>query len=126
MISVIIEHTKFTPARALALESFQKKWYDKCDQQNMKNAKKLLINSLENKLQKQMFETCWEDNSFIDHWMELMLLVQPISMQQCERVKKQLKNRSIKSYVGENFEDNFKPTLHNPLWKLNTWQLPAF
>lgn len=83
-MSVIMEHAEFTLARALAFESHQKKCCDKCDQQNANNAQKFLINLLKDKLQKQMHKTCQEEDSFVDCWMELMLLIHPVSIEQHE------------------------------------------
>jgi len=69
------------------------------------DARKFLLNSVDEKLEKQLHKTCKDDDTFITYWMQLMSLVRPISVEQYERVKNHLKERNIKDYSGENVED---------------------
>ncbi len=104
MVSIVTDHAKYNPREVNALEASQKELYDKYDNANIRDARKYLMNSLSPDLKKQMNETCQPDDTFIAYWMNLMILVRPVSIRQFEKIKNRLKGRKIKNYPGENVE----------------------
>lgn len=105
MVSVITEHAKFTTEVADTCEAPQMKKYDEYDHENVRDAKKFLINSLDEHLEKQIYENCKDEDSFICYWMNLMLLIRPVSIDQYDKIKERLKSRRVETYAGENIEE---------------------
>ena len=105
MVSVISDHAKFSRSTAKADESTRIGLYDRYDQSNMKDAKEFLMDSLDPSLEKLMYERVPPNGTFIEHWMELMHMVRPVSVEQFEKIKTTLRARSIKDYPGENVEN---------------------
>lgn len=101
MISVIDNHARFTAKEAKAAENLQWTKYDEYDHGNIRDAKKYLLNSLDESLEQQMYENCLPEDSFISDWMNLMLLVGTISIDRFDKIKDRLKARKLQQYPGE-------------------------
>ena len=104
MITIINEHAKFSVAGAGVAEALQAGKYDTYDNENINDAKRFLLDSLDETLLKQVHETCESKDTFITYWMQLMLILRPISIEQYDTIKNRLKGRKIKDYAGENVE----------------------
>ena len=105
VISVLSEHAQFTLKEAKTSEkSKQQGCYDQYDHANVRDSKTLLLNSLDESVLTQMYENCDDDETFIVHWMNLMLIVGSISIERFDRIKDSIKARKIQNYAGENVE----------------------
>jgi transposase InsO family protein len=102
MVSVVTDHSKFNFDSIELLELAQKNNYDKYDKSNVRDAKKFLLSSVNPEMKKQIHENCTDEDSFIVYWMNLMLLVRPMSSRQFESIVRRIEGRNIKDYPGEN------------------------
>ena len=102
MVSVIHHHARFSVAEAKQAEAEQAKLYDFNDQGNIRDAKKFLLDSLDDSLEKQVYESTNRLDSFIQFWMNLMSIVESISINRFDGIKAKLKSRNIGQYPGQN------------------------
>ena len=101
MISVIPNHARYTLEQTTNLEKIQSTKYDTYDQANIRDAKKFLLNSIDESLENQMYENCPDDDTFISYWMNLMRLVGSISIDRFDKIKNRIKARNINQYPGQ-------------------------
>ena len=87
MVSIISNHARYTLKEAKQQEKNQLTKYDLYDHANERDAKKFLMESIDEDLETQLYENCQKTDSFIVHWMNLMLLVGSISIDRFDRIK---------------------------------------
>jgi hypothetical protein len=105
VISVLSEHAQFTLKEAKTSEKRDHQdFYDQYDHANIRDSKTFLLNSLDEAVLTQMYENCDDDETFIVHWMNLMLIVGSISIERFDRIKDSIKARKIQNYAGEDVE----------------------
>ena len=102
MVCIISDHPLFTIQEAEAKEGEISHEYDAYDLANIKDSIKFLFNSLDEELEKQMYENCKDSDTFIIHWMNLMLIVGSVSMDRFDRIKEEIRRLKISNYPGEN------------------------
>ena len=106
VVSVIESHSLFTLKEGTKLgNSIKEKYFDEHSLENDHDAKEFLYASVDEKLEKQLYENCDKDISFVGLWLNLIYLVRSVSIDRFDRVKKQLKGRKISSYEGEDVEE---------------------
>jgi len=101
MITVITNHARFTLKQAMESEEVRDFMYDTYDRSNIRDAKKFLMNSIDEALENQMYENCPDDSTFITYWMNLMRLVGSVSVNRFDKIKNRLKGRSVNQYLGQ-------------------------
>mmetsp|Transcript_20119 Transcript_20119/g.43378 ORF Transcript_20119/g.43378 Transcript_20119/m.43378 type:complete len:361 (+) Transcript_20119:486-1568(+) len=90
--------------------------YDKYDEENIKDAVCFLFDSVDEELQKQLYENCDEHPTFVSAWMNLMHIVNTVSMDRYEHIKQRLRNRTLRDYPRENIPKLCTDYLED--WKL--------
>lgn len=101
MISVVPNHARFTLKQTTQVEAVQFLMYDTYDWANIRDAKKFLLNSIDESLENQMYENCPDDDTFISYWMNLMQIVGSISVDRFDKIKNRIKTRSVNQYSGQ-------------------------
>ena len=105
MISVVTDHGRFNTKKAVQqANALCEKEFDSYDHNNQLDAQKFLYNSLSVDLKKQLMETTSKTDCFAAIWMELMGIINSVSISRFDSIKKRFKERSIASYSGENVE----------------------
>ena len=114
VVSVIEHHALFQlkdgvmEAAAIANAHF-----DTYDQANQKDAKKFLLNAVDEHLEKQLYENCNSDDTFVAYWLNLMRIVRSMSIDRFDKIKDKIKSRHIKEYQGKNIELMASAYLHD-------------
>ena len=80
------------------------KHFDKFDFQNDRDAKEFLLNSVDEDLEKQLYENCDKQDCFIAYWLELIHIIRSVSVDKFDKIKQRIRNRRIANYDGENIE----------------------
>jgi hypothetical protein len=105
VVSILGEHDQFTLKEAKDIEDTdQTSNYDQYDEANIRDAKTFLLKSLDETVLTQMYENCDDTETFIVHWMNLMLIVGSISIERFDKIKDSIKRRKIQDYSGEDVE----------------------
>ena len=78
--------------------------YDVYDKANDSDAKEFLLNSVSNDLEKQLYENCNNNDSFIMHWLNLVHIVKTVFIYCFDQVRDRIKARKVSDYPGENIE----------------------
>ena len=104
MVSVVDHHARFTLKEAIAVEETQVRRYDSFDHENIRDAKRFLLNSLDTSLETQMYENCDPDDTFVTYWMNFVLLIGSISTQRFDVMKNRLKDRKLNNYPGQDVQ----------------------
>jgi hypothetical protein len=101
MISIVEHHARFSYDEAESGEVFQKARYDRYDKENMRDGKAFLGKSIDEDLKEQLYDLSGMSDTFIMMWMNLIGLVQSVSIDWYDKIKMRLKQRRIKNYAGE-------------------------
>ena len=105
VVSILGEHDQFTLKEAKDIEEKdQSSSYDQYDESNIRDSKTFLLNSLDETVLTQMYENCDDTETFIVHWMNLMLIVGSISIERFDKIKDSIKKRKMQDYSGEDVE----------------------
>ena len=105
VVSIVSEHAQFTLKEAKNTEKTdQQSQYDEYDKANIRDAKTFFLNSLDEGVLTQMYENCDAEETFIAHWMNLMMIVGSISVERFDMIKDSIKKRKIQNYSGEDVE----------------------
>ena len=106
VVLVITDHARFTLSEGVeAGNEFVKKNYDVYDMENIRDARKFLLNSVDDHLKTQLYQNCKDEDSFVAYWFNLIHLVRSVSIDRFDRIKERIKNREISQYPNENIED---------------------
>ncbi len=100
MITVVSDHARYTLDEATELEEDRKELYDFYDYGNISDAREFLLDSVDEDLKKQLYESCDDEDTFIVYWMNLMLLIGSVSVDRFERMKNILKACKLSQYSG--------------------------
>ena len=66
--------------------------YDVYDKANDSDAKEFLLNSVSDDLEKQLYENCNDNNSFIMYWLNLVHIVKTVSIDRFDQVETALRH----------------------------------
>ena len=90
VVSVVEHHALFSPKDGAKLGNDQKvdpNKYDRYCHDNDRHAKEFLIDSLDEELEKQIYENCDDEDSFITVWFNLINLVKSTSVTRFDKIK---------------------------------------
>ena len=102
-VSVVKNHARLSPPKAEADLLHTK--FDMYDQQNNRAARAYLLDSIDDRLKRQLRYHCKETQPFSVWYMHFIRFVRNRSLDSFDRVKKRIKDRKVSSYPGENLED---------------------
>ena len=106
VVSVLDAHSRFNKSDGVREgNNLMITHYDTYDMDNNTNAKDYLLNSISSELEKQLYQNCSKDCSFIEMWLNLVHIVKSVSINRFERIKKQINLRKISDYASENIEE---------------------
>ena len=106
VVSVIFDHARFD-YRSGVQESnamMTNTTWDRCDLENIRDAKRFLLNSLDEDLKKQLCESRDDEDSFAAHWLNLIHIIKSASIDRFDKIKDRIKRRKLSDYAGENIE----------------------
>ena len=106
VVSVIDHHARFevkAGVRAANLLKTNNTW-DGYDLDNIREAKDFLLNSIDDDLEKQLYEVCDDEDTFAAYWLRLIHIVKSVSIDRFDKIKDRIKNRKLSQYAGENIE----------------------
>ena len=105
LVSVVQDYGRYDLEEAIKLANKTRtNHFDKYDDANQVDARKYLMNSLDDELETELYNNCEDEDCFGAVWFNLIQIIQSSSMERYERVKDRIKNRSIKDFEGENVE----------------------
>ena len=105
MISVITTHARFNFKEVMKEgNTIMKNHFDSYSIANVEDAKEFLMNSIDEDLEKQLYENCADEDSFVTVWMNLIHVIKTVSINRFDKIKDRIKSRKIKNYEGENIE----------------------
>ncbi len=107
VVSVVDHHALFPTKEGAQKGKDQKDHstkYDRYCHDNDRDAREFLINSLDEDLEKQIYENCSDEDSFITVWFNLINLVKSTSVTRFDKIKDKLKARRVENYKGEDIE----------------------
>lgn len=106
VVSVLTEHARFTLKEGCeAGNDYNKMQYDEYDLENIRDARKFLLNSVDEHLKTQLYQNCKDEDSFVAVWFNLIHLVRSVSINRFDKIKERIKERQISQYSGENIEE---------------------
>ena len=105
VVTVVSDHGRFTYKEGSdKARELQKNHYDEYDRANSDDAVKFLLNSIDEDLQKQLYQGCSDDDPFIVYWLRLIKIINVATSEHYEAMEDKLKSRKISKYEGENVE----------------------
>ena len=107
VVSVVTGHGLFTAKEGIKAGNDVKNdtnKFDKYCHENDTDAKEFLLNSVNESLEKQLYEDSLEDDSFVALWFHLIRIVRSTSIDRFESIKTRIKGRSIANYAGEDVQ----------------------
>ena len=105
MISVITTHARFNFKEVMKEgNTIMENHFDSYSIANVEDAKEFLMNSIDEDLEKQLYENCANEDSFVTIWMNLIHVIKTVSINRFDKIKDRIKSRKIKNYEGENVE----------------------
>ena len=104
IVCVVTNHARFTFEEAKNAEAEQAPKYDSYDLANILDAVEWLDNSIDEDLDKQLYENCPEGATFIIRWMHLIKIVGTTSIDRFDKIKDRIKGRLLANYPGENVD----------------------
>ena len=105
VISVVTEHGRLNLKEGIESgNQVAMLYYDTYDFANMEDSKQFLLNSVDEDLEKQLYENCKDNDSFVAYWLHLINIESSVSINRFDKIKDRLKARKISEYEGENIE----------------------
>ena len=106
VVSVITDHARFNCVDGVkaAKEHMEKYYVDSYCHGNDSDAKRFLLNSIDEYLENQLYENCEDDEPFCSFWFNLIHVIRSESVKRFSKIKDNIKARKIQDYPGENVE----------------------
>ena len=104
VLSVVTDHALFNIKEGVVMGNNLMKHFDKYNHENIHDAKEFLFNSIDDKFETQLYQNCKDDDSFVTFWLNLIHIVQSISIDWFSKIKDHIKGRKINDYPGQNME----------------------
>jgi hypothetical protein len=105
LVSIVTDHGKFDPKKGTdRAKEIMEQHYDSYDKSNSKDLVELLLNSVDETLQKELYQSCSDKEPFIAYWLRMIKIVNIGTSDHFEAIKEKLKNRKMSEYEGENVE----------------------
>lgn len=105
MISCVTDHTRLTFDVVKKLVEKQMQKYDEYDKANDTDAARLLLNSLDDKLEKEVSTYCEGTEAFPVLWMRVIKCVQTVSIDHFDTLKGNLRRRKATDYPGQDLAE---------------------
>ena len=105
VLSVVTDHALFNIKDGVTMGNlYQKEKFDRYDLDNVRDAKELLLKSIDHELETQLYENCTEEDSFVAYWLNLIHIVRSVSVDRFDKIKDRIKARNINDYPGQSVE----------------------
>ena len=106
VVSVIFNHARFDYRNGVQESNtmMSNGTWDRYDWENIRDAKRFLLNSLDEDLKKQLYESRSDEDSFTAYWLNLIHIIKSVSIDRFDKIKDRIKRRKLSDYAGENIE----------------------
>jgi hypothetical protein len=101
MVSVVINHTRFSLDKATAVATTQAQKYDAVDRNNNNAAVECLLDSVSPELKKRIRNRIENQDPLPKVWLEFISLVVSTSIDRYEEIKRRIQGRHPSQYAGQ-------------------------
>ena len=101
---MVTDNALFNVKEGVVMGNDLMKHFDKYNHKNICDAKEFLFNSINNELETQLCQNCKNDDSFVTFWLNLIHIVQSISIDWFNKIKDRIKGCKINDCPGQNVE----------------------
>ena len=104
LVSVVSDHGKFTYEDGKAKAKFNLKYFDEYMHSCSKDAIEVLLDSVDDKIHKQLYQSCTDKDPFVTYWLRFIKVINITSTGEFKAMEAKMLERKITDYEGENVE----------------------